>query len=330
MSKKIHFILAALLFAHPVCAQDIDAAQKVQNIIDQVKELKDIYNQIKSADDMQSMFNNLGGSFTSVLKMIPAGSFLDKAVQTATQKANTLVVPGGIGADALKDPSQSKDWFSKNMSPAKSEDVDLNSMEKNTDQLIEARENLSDTKVLLGKLQKWSRVAEGDPNQEAAFKGDLPDLIKGRVSYRTADNGSNYIKLDQIKTAINIVKQENEKLTKQVESYEKKLDSGMKNQVAVQEKSSENSQMHSQYLLAQYFLAFGKAVATRNQLLESLKEIDSLRQAAEGTDNEMDLWNKQNELALKKMEQVEIAESLKAQQMIYNSLMSSYASKDEK
>lgn len=321
--------MAALLFAHPVYAQDIDAAQKVQNIIDQVKELKDIYNQIKSADDMQSMFNNLGGSFTSVLKMIPAGSFLDKAVQTATQKANTLVIPGGISADALKDPSKAKDWFSKNMTPEKAETSDLNSMEKNTDKIIETREDLSDTKVLLGKLKKWSRIAEADPNKEAAFTGELPRLLAGKVHYRTAENGSNYIKLDQINNAINIVQQENEKLTKELANYEKKADASVKSQRQASVASAEHSDMHSQYLLAQYFLSFGKAVATRNQLLESLKEIDSLRQAAEGTDNEMDLWNKQNELALKKMEQVEITEALKAQQMIYTSLQSSYANKDE-
>lgn len=319
--------MSAFLFVHPVYAQDIDAAQKIQNIIDQVKELKDIYNQIKSADDMQSMFNNLGGSFTSVLKMIPAGSFLDKAVQTATQKANTLVVPGGINANALKDPSQAKDWFSKNMTPSKAENIDLNSMENNTDKVIEARENLSDTKVWLGKLNKWARIAEADPNQEAAFNGELPSFLNGKVHYRTGDNGK-YIKLDQINTAINICQQENSKLTKEVAKYEKNIDSGVKSQTEAQAKSSESSNMHSQYLLAQYFLAFGKAVATRNQLLESLKEIDSLRQAAEGTDNEMDLWNKQNELALKKMEQVEITESLNAQQMIYNSLQASYANKD--
>ncbi|MCQ2914417.1 MAG: hypothetical protein MJ247_04410 [Alphaproteobacteria bacterium] len=183
--------LIALGLSSPVYAQtDIDAAQKIQNVMDQVAEYKSLFNQIKSLADMDNLLENLKGTITGKLK----------GILSPSQKTQATILPKGADKVA-EDPSKSADWVVKEMMP-----IDH-----------------------MGPATK-----EDEERRDAAF----------------------------------------------------------------------------QYQTIQYFMAFGRAVAYRNILNDTLKEIDKLKQDAESTSSEMDLQKKLNELTVKKLEQTDMQRAL--------------------
>lgn len=111
-------VFAVLGAPVPARAQTtMDAAMKIQAVLDQLSEIRSGLKQIQSSMNIETMLQNLGGSgdWKNALKNA-AGGIFDKGAETASAKQALLVLPEGLDSKA-DDPEAAADWMKNNMFP---------------------------------------------------------------------------------------------------------------------------------------------------------------------------------------------------------------------